>query len=594
MKKIYLGILSFTVLGTASAQLAKKHSLSPKDLTVNEVSAKTNVDVEKALPFWENDFSNSADWTMTNNPTGTPPHTAGDWIISTDVTAIPVTALRPAGHTTASNGYAFINSDGAGSTQTQNATIYTTSSIDCSTHPYVSVVFEQSTRHYAERYFVVVSNDGGATWTDFEVNTAMGNSVNSQNPTSTTVNISSVAANQANVKIGFKYYGNYDWYWAVDDVKLIEPGNYDLNIIGMYWGTEGPFGLRLPYYRVPLDQVSTVKFAGIVGNLGALSQPDAQFNVAIPSASYSSSSAIGVLNPNQIDTLDAVGTFNPSNTTIATYNVNAGVSSGQADSYMADNSFNSVSFATNNNTYARDNMTVASGTSNNGDPYEIGNIFDIFQNATLQGADVFLHANSVVGSEIFVKIYSIDATGNFVYYDETPSHIIANNEPGSLVTLVFANEVALNAGESYLLMAGSFGSNGANDDFVVGTSGYSEAQSSFFLDGDDISVSSNLYYTTGTPMIRMNFDPTLSLDKNEFAQNLSVYPNPANETATISFESNGSDAEITITDLAGKVIATMTAAGKAEINTANFAAGAYTVSVKANNQVATSKLIVRK
>ncbi len=591
MKKVYLGILSLAVLGSATAQVAKNYNMSPKNLATNEVSAKSNIDVAKAIPFWQNDFSVGADWTMTNNPGGVPPHTSGDWTITTDVNAIPVTALRPAGHTTAANGYAFINSDGAGSTATQNATIYTTGSIDCSTHPFVSIVFEQSTRHYAEQYFVVVSNDGGTTWTDFAVNTTMGTSVNSANPATTSVNISSVAANQANVKIGFKYYGAYDWYWAVDDVKLVETDNYDLGIIGMYWGSEGPWGARLPYYQVPLAQVTDVKFAGILENRGAQTQNDAQFNVAIASAGYASSSALGTLTPNQIDTMEATAVFTPGTASAATYNVVAGVTSGQVDANMADNTYTSVSIATNDNKYSRDKLTVASGSYNQGEAYEMGNIFDIYADAALQGAEVFVNSGSVVGSEIYATLYSIDpGTGDFVFVDQTPSYPIGNADLGAVMQLVFNSEIQLTAGSPYLLVAGSYGSGGANDDFIVGTAGISEAQTTYYFDGTD----QTWYYSTSTPMVRMNFDPALSVNKNNLTANLSVYPNPANETATVSFDSKGETAVITVTDLAGKVVASMTATGKAEINTSNFAAGAYTVTVSANNQVATSKLIVRK
>ena len=55
--------------------------------------------------IWQNDFSNPADWTFQDN--GSNP--AANWIITTDVNAIPFFSLNPAQHSTASNGYALID-----------------------------------------------------------------------------------------------------------------------------------------------------------------------------------------------------------------------------------------------------------------------------------------------------------------------------------------------------------------------------------------------------------------------------------------------------------------------------------------------------
>lgn len=583
--------MALLCVGVASAQVAKSAKPAQKLQNIGEVAEKSKVSHEKAIPFWTNDFSTPSDWVMANAGSGgVPPHTSGDWTITTNASAAPVAALVPAAFTTVSNGYAIINSDAAGSGQTQNATIVTAATIDCSTHANVSMKFQQTTRHYQETYYVVVSNDGGTTWTDFQVNTSMAVNTNSANPGTIQVNISSVAANQANVKIGFRYQGNYDWFWAVDDIEVFETEDYDLAINGMYWGAIGNWGPRLPYYKTPLAQIADITFGGSLQNIGALTQNDAVFNVAIASAAYASSSAPGTLTPNQIDTMDATAVFTPG-ATAATYNVTAGVTSGATDASPTDNVYNTLSFATNNYTYARDAGTVQAGSYNQGQGYEMGNVYDIFADADLTGADVWIHANTEPGSEVYVTLYSIDnSTGDFIYEGGTDPVVVT---PGQLRTFVFDNAIPLTTGTTYLLVAGSYGSGGANDDFVVGTAGISEPQTTFYLDGNDNT--GTWYYSTSTPMVRMNFDPSLSVKENALSASMKVYPNPATDKTVVSFEANGADAAVVVTDLSGKVISTFnTTAGQVEINTAAFAAGMYNVTVTSNNTSATTKLVVRK
>src|SRR5690606_29867597 len=44
------------------------------------------------------------------------------------------------------------------------------------------------------------------------------------------INISAIAANQANVWIRFRYVGAWDWFWAVDDVEISDLPPNDLKL----------------------------------------------------------------------------------------------------------------------------------------------------------------------------------------------------------------------------------------------------------------------------------------------------------------------------------------------------------------------------
>ena len=215
--------------------------------------------------------------------------------------------------------------------------------------------------------------------------------------------------------------------------------------------------------------------------------------------------------------------------------------------------------------------------------------------------NVFLHPNTNPGAEIYATIYDIDpATGDFVYAAGSASHIVTAAEVGTtggVVDLPLSSAFPVVAGTPYLVVVGSFGDGGATDDLVVGTAGNSERSTSFYFDMTD----QTWYYTSSTPMVRIDFQDNASIDENAAAFDVVMYPNPATEVTTLSFNlKNNAAVNVFVTDLTGKTVAanalTNATVGKnsVEINTAEMAAGVYTVSFVANNTTITKKLVVRK
>jgi len=452
--------------------------------------------------------------------------------------------------------------------------------------------FEQTHRRYAESTFVIYSLDGGTTWQEVEVNADMATNTNTTNPDQLQVNLSSQIGNQASVKIGFKYVGQWDWFWAVDDVKLSTPDDYDLEMTNVYWGSTGFWGARLPYYQIPIAQIAPIDFGGIVSNLGALDQTDVVFTASLTGGAYTGTSAAGTIVAGSLDTLDVTTPLTPP-ATVANHVVNLAATSGATDAVPANNAItNAATISVNNFIYARDGGTVSGGSFNAGDGFEVGNIFDMVTTADLKGIDVVINSAAVAGAEMFVKLYSIDpATGDFVYVDESNPRILTAADLGQKITLTLMNGAqTLNGGESYLVVAGSNGDGGATNDLVVGTSGLSEAQTTFYFDMTD----QTWYYTTATPMVRMNFDPVLSVNEVENAFGLAVYPNPASDVITVSLN-KATTATISIVDLAGKVVKTSSMNGlTTSINTSELSNGVYHVTITDGTTVATEKVVIKK
>ncbi len=541
--------------------------------------------IPKGVVIWSNDFSNGNDWVYdnTSNP-------LLDWTITNNPDTIPVTTLSPAVFTSVNNGYAFINSDAQGESGTQNANMTYTGTIDCSAYSNVSIVFEQSYRTYLDTRIIRISNDGGTTWTDFVVTDGTEPTAqNTPNPDVYSINISSVAGGQANVKVQINYQGNWGWYWAIDDMKIVETDQYDLKLQKTLFGTDGPFGARLQYYQIPNSQVAPINFGGILKNIGVQDINDAGFTADITGAYNGIAGPLNLI-AETTDTVWCSNTFTPNSTnSIYTVAVTATTTSTEPD--LSNNVLANFSINVNDYIYARDNGQILGGISNAGQGYEVGHIFDIFQPSTLYGIDAVINSSTEPGAEIFVKLYSIDpATGDFIFVEESAPYVVTTADLGQKITLPLGNPVSLNANEAYLAMVGSYGDGGSTNDLVTASSGSSTPQTTFYYDYTD----QTWYYTTSNVMVRMNFDPILSVNEFKDIIEFSVYPNPVTDEINIHLNKT-KDALISISDITGKILKTTEINGlTTKLFSGDLSCGVYHVIINDGSGISNSKLIIKE
>ena len=580
MKKLYFLFAIALAAGTLTAQkqaseLGKKN----KYASFETVAKKTTNHQPKGVTIWSNDFSNSAEWTYDN--TSAP---FLDWVITTAADTIPVTALSPALFTTVNNGFAFINSDAQGQNGTQDANMTYTGMIDCSGYLNVSLVFENSYRTYLDTRIVRVSNNGGTTWTDFVVTDGTEPTAqNTANPEITSLNVSAVAGGNDSVMIQLNYQGNWGWYWAIDDIKLVETDQYDLKLQSIQWGTDGPFGARLAYYQVPNNQIAPINFGGIVQNIGVQNIGDALFTANI-NALYSGQSAPTAVASATQDTLWCTTTFTPAATN-ATHAVSFSVGSSQNELDLTNNAQPDINIEVNDYIYARDKDVIIGGIYNEGQGFEVGPVFDIFNTATLYGIDGVINTTAAEGAEIFAKLYYVNpTTGDFDFVDESLPYVITAADLGQKHTFALQTPQVLTAGESYLAMVGSYGDGGASNDLVVAYAGGAPAQTVYYLDYTD----QTWYYTTSQVMVRMNFDQAAGIQTSTEI-GFSVQPNPANEVLNIILE-EGAQGIVSLFSVTGSTVYTGTIHnGILGIDTRALDSGIYFVSL--NNGVARKVVI---
>ena len=185
--------------------------LSVKDgkaMTPAKKIVKQHRQVSKDAVFTE-DFSNdsiiAADWQNVDNALG------GVWEFNNP-------GERDFFSTTADNGFAIFDSDNYGNDGEPEDADLISPAIDCSALTHVALTFEHYFQGgYGGQGIVAVSGDNGTTWDTVAIYTA-----STDNAKYEQINITDYAAGNAEVLVKFNWSGDWSYYWAVDDVSVVE------------------------------------------------------------------------------------------------------------------------------------------------------------------------------------------------------------------------------------------------------------------------------------------------------------------------------------------------------------------------------------
>jgi len=171
---------------------------------------------------FQEDFADTAkNWTIIDNGTD---GVTWKWLKSPTQTW-SFYMLGPAPRfTTYSNGYMTYDSDSAGGTgNSDQNTDLISPSFNCLLLTKVLLSFEQQTVKYLTDTCKVSVSTDLVSWTDTIINQDMAANDTSVNPQTIIWDISSVAAGQPTVYIKFQWKGVWEYWWAIDDIKVYEP-----------------------------------------------------------------------------------------------------------------------------------------------------------------------------------------------------------------------------------------------------------------------------------------------------------------------------------------------------------------------------------
>lgn len=615
MKKVLFNVSILLAFGATSfAQsigktLPTEQAKMSKHLTNSGVSSNQIINSSRAEGdiIWSDDFSTPANWGFSN--ASQPPH---GWSITTNLNAPPAATqtapLRPVNFPTGSNGYAICDSDSAGDGSTTNATItWSGTPIDCSANPNVSLRFRAVTRNWSSQYFVRVSGDNGASWSEFPVLQNITTNMNTANSEEVTLNITSAAGSASEVLIGFRYQASWGWFWAVDDVELFETWNYDL-VTNQTISSLGAAEFKYTIY--PVGQVIAglrMGFGADVRNNGAMAMLPA---LKATQGNWSATGSQVTINPNQIqdDSLAILAANGfPIPSTAGQYDITLDLTTEEtiqnpaavvkmmpfsvSPLVMAGDDFNG-----NVNTLSGGFFGWASAT---GDP-GIGREFEINTNAAIGRISVGIanvtaaNQGDYIDNELFVELWKV-VDGEPVFVAITDAHVITASNFGNLVHCYFENPVQVAAGDILIAVASS------SETALVPV-----AFSGLHLAGNTVGKAGSGFVTLASdgdyvevPVVRLDFGDYTGIAENTIiSEDVTVYPNPASDNITLSYSlTEQAEVNVVVRDLTGKVVLAMNqgllgaGAYNLTIESASFAQGMYTVTLNANGATSTQKLI---
>ncbi len=425
--------------------------------------------------------------------------------------------------------------------------------------PYqLKVEFEQFYAGWqSDTLFLAVSDDGGATWDEVEI---MNNSVGREgrpNPEIVSVNISPYIVNASNVKLRFRWTGNWDYGWQFDNVTIAELPDNDMRVVSVF---RGDLVNAFMYSQVPASQAVPFVIGADVENIGFLNQTNiaVQWEIFDPSmvslGSGTSSTTIASLANGQNDTIWITTSITPA--TIGDYTIDFTVIATATDDVPGNNSMTDDEFKLTDYTYAADygapSAAFYNWASNNDGVATIGNIFTIEANGVIGGVTAQLDNNvAVVDQLLYYTLYKFDGSG-YAFVTQTSDYTATAADNGNFVTLFFDGAETVTAGDAWLATAGHYGGATSAGFELAGR----VSQGSVAGQLDDATFAS--LTDPSAPVVRLLMLDYTGTDEMTNAQRFEVYPNPANDQLNISLtlvQSTGTT--INVLDLTGKVVKTV-------------------------------------
>lgn len=383
---------------------------------------------------------------------------------------------------------------------------------------------------------------------------------------------------------------------GLDNISIAEPVANDIRANKSYLDLDGTgYG----YYEVlPYSQMGTVSYGEAIYNNGTAAQTNVVMNVNINNSAYTASSTtIASMAAGAHDTLWAQPTI-PVPGVPTLYAGISTISQTQTDANPTDNIGDSLSFVAYPNYFSRtqnlNNLlspysfapTVAAMTG-----MEYGANY-YFTNADQVDSISAIIYDATPNTSITAKLYTITGSNVHTLVGQSSVFPLVPANLPAYITLALTTPYTVTAGTA-LCASIAMTTNIANNDTI-------------FIGSDDafkgdagVAGAVYLYYNsawgwysvTGTvPNVDLVLhDPTTGINNIETDENISVYPNPANDKLYINANNITS---VEIYNLIGEVVASygnMTA-----INTSDLSIGTYIVKVITDSKVFTQKInIVR-
>ena len=624
MNKLYISAMAFAVVGgSVSAQLAqnatfgltKLHTAADNE-RASAYARPTASAVENRAVFWTEDFSGGAipaGWTNVDEltPQNETPVTFVWSNNPDDVAPSALGYVASANFNTpgASNGYLWSDSDRGlpVAPSTESLTKLTTAAINCSGQPTVQFTMKSLIGVFANdaNQFVKlrVSTDL-ENWTDFFPFPCLISGAAappcvrwSANPQDVLINITSAAANQPVVYLQFEWLGNWEYFWAIDDLQL---SSLPENEIKMNFGYVSSTGLGEEYGRIPNALLpATMNVGAQVWNFGGTDQTNVVVSYEITNAGgtviLNGQTNVGTILQGDTVTTDEDAAL-PPGLANDLYTVTFEVTSDQTalDEDPSDN-VRVRTFEVTSSLYSLDNLgqhgpvqevtsQVGSGSFlDNSENVKFMVMYDFIDQFEATGIQIALGPATSPGSSIIVSILDtadVLATTSVVNLPlaESDQYTITQEDiDAGVVGIPFLEPISLDP-NSYYAVASLF-ADGTNDVFLLddATVPQPALASVLWIPIDD--QNQNLYGGNGVAWaVRLTSVLNVAVNSNVELEGITTYPNPTNGVLNISTSQTGK-LLVEVMNIVGELVMTTNFTGVAALDMSTYADGVYTVRI---------------
>ena len=508
-------------------------------------------------------------------------------------------------------------------------------------HPTVDLLFTQYYRRFAgaggvqtvPATYLDFSTDGGVTWSG-NVTLNAGIAVNSATTRNSAiaVSIGQYVGNQANVKIRFRFDGDY-YFWQMDDIKIISTPKNRMTFTA---GSDGSPAQDIVYGatqesarmgRMTLKQVRPIAFDANCFNSGQNAQTNVKLQMKIFNATTGAmvqtinSPIIASLASGDTATWNQLNTYTTSWTPSAvgrydfTYNLvsdSVSIASDTLGSVIVSDSVMSLDYGNWNNS-----IGASTNTTQWGDGSQMTNMQELVNDEMLFGARVYLGSTSQAGAILELAVYDSSAFGGntsgwdankLVAYGQqvlTASDITNGYAEYNFADTVTGRGVLLNFSNiGYYFNLTMYNNSGANtllirnDQTFGARSGtkymYLAALSSWYSGYSNSKTFNNLWiHSINCPATNAANCMTTSLGENPLNQ-VVLAPNPASDFVNVNFGLLYGEHAVEVLDLSGKVVRStkVMADANVPIFVGDLQRGLYLVRIAKGGDVKTFKVSV--
>ena len=508
-------------------------------------------------------------------------------------------------------------------------------------HPTVDLLFTQYYRRFAgaggvqtvPATYLDFSTDGGVTWSG-NVTLNAGIAVNSATTRNSAiaVSIGQYVGNQANVKIRFRFDGDY-YFWQMDDIKIISTPKNRMTFTA---GSDGSPAQDIVYGatqesarmgRMTLKQVRPIAFDANCFNSGQNAQTNVKLQMKIFNATTGAmvqtinSPIIASLASGDTATWNQLNTYTTSWTPSAvgrydfTYNLvsdSVSIASDTLGSVIVSDSVMSLDYGNWNNS-----IGASTNTTQWGDGSQMTNMQELVNDEMLFGARVYLSSTSQAGAILELAVYDSSAFGGntsgwdankLVAYGQqvlTASDITNGYAEYNFADTVTGRGVLLNFSNiGYYFNLTMYNNSGANtllirnDQTFGARSGtkymYLAALSSWYSGYSNSLTFNNLWiHSINCPATNAANCMTTSLGENPLNQ-VVLAPNPASDFVNVNFGLLYGEHAVEVLDLSGKVVRStkVMADANVPIFVGDLQRGLYLVRIAKGGDVKTFKVSV--